>query len=70
MLPYITDITNRIARILSRYNIKTIYTTNKKVSKLFGNLKDKFALENHKLYGIFCGVWGDKNNCQNRAHIN
>lgn len=54
--------TDRIGRILRKYNLRTIYKPHITINKILGNPKDKIYLENQGVYSISCG------NC-NKSYI-
>lgn len=55
ILPYIKGTTEKIKRILSKVNIETIFTTDKKIGEILHNPKDKIRLEHQGVYEVPCG---------------
>lgn len=53
-LPYVKGTTDKIGRILGKHDIKTIFTTNKKISGVLNNPKDKIHLEDQGVYEVPC----------------
>jgi len=55
ILPYIKGITNRIGRILNKYNIQTVFKPPKKIGEIMRNPKDqKLPLNSTEVYKIPC----------------
>ena len=55
MLPYVKGTTDRIAKLLSRENIKTVFNTDMKIGALLRNNKDRIPLEGKGVYEVPCG---------------
>jgi hypothetical protein len=51
MLPYQHCVTNKISRLLAKYNIKTIHIPTRKSIHMLSSVKDKLGL---KVPGIYC----------------
>jgi hypothetical protein len=54
MLPYQKAITNKISRLLAKYNIKTVHIPQKKNIHMFRLVKDELGLKVPGLYQIPC----------------
>jgi hypothetical protein len=53
-VPYVKGTTDRIKNVLSRFNIRTIFTTDLKIGAMLGTVKDKVHLDNRGVYEIPC----------------
>ncbi|XP_046388240.1 uncharacterized protein LOC124157496 [Ischnura elegans] len=53
-LPYVSTISNKIARILRRHNVETIHKPPGKLKALLGTTKDKLGLKTSGVYHIPC----------------
>ena len=53
-LPYVKGTTDKIGNILKKSNIKTVFTTDKKISATLPNPKTKIPLEGQGVYEIPC----------------
>ncbi|XP_046405046.1 uncharacterized protein LOC124170367 [Ischnura elegans] len=53
-LPYVSTISNKIARILRRHNVETIQKPLGKLKALLGTTKDKLGLKTSGVYRIPC----------------
>ncbi|XP_046971608.1 uncharacterized protein LOC124538562 [Vanessa cardui] len=53
-MPYVKGVTDKIARTLSRYAVKTIFTPFKKIGQMLRSPKDSFPLEKPGVYKIDC----------------
>ena len=52
--PYIKGVTDKIGRVLKPHSIKTVFTTEQKLSNFVRSVKDKPPNENQGVYEIFC----------------
>lgn len=53
-LPYVHNVTDRIARLLRKENIKTVFGTTTKIQDLLRSAKTKFPLETDGVYKLSC----------------
>ena len=53
-LPYVQNTTDRIARVLRKSNIRTIFSTVSKISTGLRSVKDSFPLETDGIYKLEC----------------
>ena len=53
-LPFIANVTDKIGRILNKYDIQTSYKSNLKIRDLLGNVKDIVPLHCSGIYKIPC----------------
>lgn len=53
-LPYVKGVTDKIAKILQKFSVKTIFTPLKKISHYLRSPKDSFPLEKPGVYKIDC----------------
>lgn len=53
-LPYVRGVTDRIANVLNRYSIKTVFSPHRKVAQFLRSPKDSFPLEKPGVYKIDC----------------
>ena len=53
-LPYLQNTTDRIAKILRKFNVRTIFGTSSKISMGLRSIKDKFPLESEGIYLLKC----------------
>jgi Reverse transcriptase (RNA-dependent DNA polymerase) len=54
-LPYVEGTTDRISKLLANENIKTIFSTDRKIGDLLRSCKDHINLEGRGVYEIPCG---------------
>ena len=53
-LPYVQNTTDRIARVLRKHNIKTVFGSVAKIGTGLRSVKDKFPLESDGIYKLEC----------------
>ncbi|XP_064073285.1 uncharacterized protein LOC135193669 [Vanessa tameamea] len=53
-MPYVKGVTDKIARVLGKYAVKTIFTPFKKIGQMLRSPKDSFPLEKPGVYKIDC----------------
>ncbi|XP_064076273.1 uncharacterized protein LOC135194592 [Vanessa tameamea] len=53
-MPYLKGVTDKIARVLGKYAVKTIFTPFKKIGQMLRSPKDSFPLEKPGVYKIDC----------------
>jgi hypothetical protein len=53
-LPYVASVTDRMAKILRRFGIRTVFDTDRKIQNVIGSTKDKIAFEESGVYEVPC----------------